>query len=74
LEPCHIEVVGAAGNLSIHGIGTALFSVTLQGGDEILLRIHNCLYSFGEFNLLSVSQMQTIQQNTLDPFIRNRKS
>jgi hypothetical protein len=70
LEPCHIEVVGVAGNLSIHGIGTALFSVVLRGGEEVILRIHNCLYSFGEFNLLSVSQMQTIQHNTLELSLR----
>ncbi len=66
LEPCHIEVVGIAGSLPIFGIGTAVFALTLKGGTEILVRIHNCLYSFGEFNLLSVSQMRTIHRNLLD--------
>ncbi len=66
LEPCHIEVVGIAGSLPIFGIGTAVFALTLKGGTEILVRIHNCLYSFGEFSLLSVSQMRTIRRNLLD--------
>jgi hypothetical protein len=75
LEPCHIEVVGVAGSLSIFGIGTAVFAVSVRGQPDILIRIHNCLYSFGEFNLLSVSQMQTISCNGLDlslraPYIR----
>jgi hypothetical protein len=58
--------VGIAGSLPIFGIGTAVFALTLKGGTEILVRIHNCLYSFGEFNLLSVSQMRTIRRNLLD--------
>ncbi len=66
LEPCTLEVVGVAGSLPIFGRGTAVFVLTLPDGDAILVRIHNCLYSFGEFNLLSVSQMQTIKSNTLD--------
>jgi hypothetical protein len=65
LEPCHIEVIGIAGSSPIFGIGTAVFALSVNG-EEVLVRIHNCLYSFGEFNLLSVSQMQTIQQNSLD--------
>ncbi len=71
LEPCHIEVIGVAGSLTIFGIGTAVFALTLEGGKEILIRIHNCLYSFGEFNLLSVSQMQTILSSVLDLFLRS---
>jgi hypothetical protein len=66
LEPCTLEVVGVAGSLPIFGRGTAIFVLTLKGGEEILVRIHNCLYSFGEFNLISVSQMQTIKRNTLN--------
>jgi hypothetical protein len=66
LEPCHIEVIGVAGSLTIFRIGTAVFALALEGGMEILIRIHNCLYSFGEFNLLSVSQMQTILSSVLD--------
>jgi hypothetical protein len=66
LEPCHIEVIGVAGSLPIFGIGTAIFALSMQGGGEVLLRVHNCLYSFGEFNLLSVSQMQTLPKNSLE--------
>ena len=58
LRPCAILVVGVAGSMPIHGIGTALFLLTL-GDREVLLRLHNCLLCHGEesFNLLSVSQM-----------------
>jgi hypothetical protein len=66
LEPCALEVVGVAGSLPIFGRGTAIFGLKLKGREEILVRIHNCLYSFGEFNLISVSQMQTIESNTLE--------
>ncbi len=66
LEPCTLEVVGVAGSLPIFGRGTAIFVLTLQGGEEVLVRIHNCLYSFGEYNLISVSQMQTISTTLLD--------
>ncbi len=66
LEPCTLEVVGVAGSLPIFGRGTAVFVLTLPDDDAVLVRIYNCLYSFGEFNLLSVSQMQTIKSNTLD--------
>jgi hypothetical protein len=65
LEPCNLEVVGVAGRLSIFGRGTAVFALSFHD-TEILIRVHNCLYSFGEFNLLSVSQMQTIKGNTLN--------
>jgi hypothetical protein len=66
LEPCQLEVIGVAGSLPIFGIGTAYFALVLKGGMEIVLRVHNCLYSFGEFNLLSVSQIQTNRRNSLD--------
>jgi hypothetical protein len=65
LEPCTLEVVGVAGSLPIFGRGTAIFVLSLRRGEEILVRIHNCLYSFGEFNLISVSQMLTLPQNSL---------
>jgi hypothetical protein len=42
------------------------FRVKLDGKKEVIIRIHNCLYSFGEFNVLSVSQMQTNNQTKLD--------
>jgi hypothetical protein len=74
LQPCHIEVIGIAGKLLIFGIGTAVFALKLLDGTEILVRIYNCLYSFGgEFNLLSVSQIGTISQNTLDLALRAPK-
>ena len=71
LEPCQIEVVGVAGSLPIFGIGTAIFALCLPGGSEIVVRIHNCLYSFGEFNLLSVSQMQTNKRNKINLSLEN---
>ncbi len=62
LRACAIVVIGVAGSLPVHGIGTALFVVTDSLGEEIILRIHNCLLcaSIREeetFNLISVSQM-----------------
>jgi hypothetical protein len=65
MKACHLQVVGVAGRLSIHGIGTAVFLVTVDGR-EALLRIHNCLHSFGEFNLLSVSQLKLVSGNSVD--------
>ncbi len=66
LEPCQLEVIGVAGSLPIFGIGTAHFVLVLKDGMEIVLRVHNCLYSFGEFNLLSVSQIQTNRRNSIN--------
>jgi hypothetical protein len=66
LDPCQLEVVGVAGSLPIFGIGTAIFALVLAGGSEVLVRVHNCLYSFGEFNLLSVSQMQTNHMTSIE--------
>ena len=51
MEACHLQVVGIAGRLTIHGQGTAIFLASVDGV-EVLLRIHNCLHSFGEFNLI----------------------
>jgi hypothetical protein len=51
-------VVGVAGSMPVHGIGTACF--ILQHGDtEVILKVHNCLLCHGEdnYNLLSVSQV-----------------
>jgi hypothetical protein len=59
MEACHVQVVGVAGRLNIHGQGTAMFLVCVEG-DEIILRIHNCLHSFCEFNLISVSQLKLL--------------
>ncbi len=39
---------------------------TSEDGGECILNIHNCLYSFGEFNFLSVSQFQLVAGNSLE--------
>ncbi len=55
LRSCAILVVGVAGSMPVHGIGTACF--ILQHGDtEVILKVHNCLLCHGEdnYNLLSV--------------------
>jgi hypothetical protein len=56
LRACAVMVVGVAGSMPVHGIGTAHFVVTV-GGKDYLLCIHNCLFCHGEdcFNLISVS-------------------
>ncbi len=36
IEACHIQVVGVAGRLSIHGFGTAVFLVSVDGREAIL--------------------------------------
>jgi hypothetical protein len=74
MEACHLQVVGISGRLTIHGQGTAVFLFSVNG-QEALLRIHNCLHSFGEFNLISVSQLKMIPGNSVDfsvvsPFMR----
>jgi hypothetical protein len=58
LRPCAILVVGVAGTMPIHGIGTAVFELTI-GATAFCVRLYNCLLCHGEeaFNLLSVSQM-----------------
>ena len=35
-------------------------------GSEVGLRIHNCLFSHGEFNLISVSQLGSVDGNRVD--------
>ncbi len=58
IRPCAVLVVGIAGTMPVHGIGTACFFVTI-GDKRQLLEIHNCLFCHGEdcFNLISVSQL-----------------
>ena len=58
LRACAILVVGVAGSMPVHGIGTACF-ILQQGDTEVILKVHNCLLCHGEdcYNLLSVSQM-----------------
>ncbi len=66
LRPCAIIVVDDAGSMPVHGIGTALFLVTV-GDKDVILRIYNCLLCHGEdgFNLLSVSQMLRTKLNSV---------
>ncbi len=66
MRPCAILVVGVAGSMPAHGIGTACFVATADG-KEYIVRIHNCLLCHGEdkFNLLSVSQTLRTRRNTI---------
>jgi hypothetical protein len=66
IRPCAIIVVGVAGSMPVHGIGTALFLVRV-GAKQVLIKIFNCLLCHGEdgFNLLSVSQMLRNKRNSL---------
>jgi hypothetical protein len=50
----------------IYGIGTALFVAMDENEHEVVIRIHNCLYSQGEFNLISVSQLCGKPENSVD--------
>jgi hypothetical protein len=54
MTPCKVEITGVAGSLQIYGCGTALFLVDDEAGRPVILRVHNCLYGQGQFNLLSV--------------------
>jgi hypothetical protein len=66
MSPCEIEISGVAGSLHIYGIGTAMFVAIDERGSEVGLRIHNCLFSHGEFNLISVSQLGSVDGNHVD--------
>ena len=64
--PCQIEITGIAGALQIYGCGTALFLSDDESGHPVVLRVHNCLYGQGHFNLLSVSQICQKEGNVVD--------
>ena len=66
MSPCEIEISGVAGCLQIYGIGPALFIALDENGQEVVIRIHNCLFSQGEFNLISVSQLCGKPENSVD--------
>jgi hypothetical protein len=70
MEARHLQVVGVAGRLTIHGQGTAVFLASVHG-QEVLLRIHNCLHSYGQFNLISVSQLKMVLGNSLNFSVEN---
>jgi hypothetical protein len=66
LQPCAIVVVGVAGSMPVHGMGTASFVTSVGGDQEVILVIHNCLLCHGEvFNLLSVSQLLRTTSNSV---------
>jgi hypothetical protein len=52
LRACAVLVVGVAGTMPVHGIGTAYF-VDVVAGKEHILRIHNCLFCHGEDSFLT---------------------
>jgi hypothetical protein len=64
--PCEIEITGVAGSLQVYGCGTAFFLVDDDSGQPLILRVNNCLYGQGQFNLLSVSQMCQDPNNCVD--------
>jgi hypothetical protein len=67
LRACAIEVVGVSGSLPIFGIGTAMFVVRTDADNLIVGLIHECLLSQeSPFNLLSVSQFQAVDQNSVN--------
>ncbi len=66
LRPCAIEVAGVAGSLPVFGVGSAVFAVHTVTGRTVVALIHNCLLCQGSpFNLLSVSQFQSLSQNSV---------
>jgi hypothetical protein len=66
MTPCKVEIEGVAGSLQIYGCGTALFLVHDALDQPFILRVHNCLYGHGQFNLLSVSQVCQNAHNSVD--------
>jgi hypothetical protein len=66
MMPCQVEITGIAGALQIYGCGTALFLARDSDGRVVILRVHNCLYGQGQFNLLSVSQVCQVEGNSVD--------
>jgi hypothetical protein len=66
MRPCAVMVLGIAGTMPVHGIGTARFYCSI-GDTRCLLVIHNCLFCHGEdcFHLLSVSQMMRTGENEI---------
>jgi hypothetical protein len=61
-----VVLTGVSGSLQVHGCGTALFIARDDRGEEVLLRVHNCLFCYGDFNLISVSQFQQKSGNAVD--------
>jgi hypothetical protein len=59
-----VMIVGVAGTIPAHGIGAASFVVKVNGKEHVL-KVHNCLFCYGEecFNLISVSQILRAGKN-----------
>jgi hypothetical protein len=66
ISPCQIEITGVAGSLQIYGIGTAIFIGIDTSGHQFVFHVNNCLFSRGQFNLLSVSQVCQSTGNGVD--------
>ena len=66
MSPCYVVVTGVSGSLQVHGCGTAHFIARDVDDAEVILRVHNCLFCYGDFNLISVSQFQQISGNAVD--------
>jgi hypothetical protein len=66
MTPCMVEITGIAGALQIYGSGTAMFLAQDVSGRSFVLRVHNCLFGRGQFNLLSVSQLCQKQGNEVN--------
>ncbi len=66
MTPCMVEITGIAGALQIYGCGTALFLDREESGHAFVLRVHNCLFGRGQFNLLSVSQLNQKAENSVN--------
>jgi hypothetical protein len=66
LTPCMVEITGIAGALQIYGCGTAMFLAQDVSGRSFALRVHNCLFGGGQFNLLSVSQLSQKAGNSVN--------
>ena len=66
MTPCMVEITGIAGALQIYGCGTAVFLAKDVSGRSFALRVHNCLFGGGQFNLLSVSQLSQKVGNSVN--------
>ncbi len=66
MTPCMVEITGIAGALQIYGCGTAVFLARDTSERSFVLRVHNCLFGGGQFNLLSVSQLSQKAGNSVN--------
>jgi hypothetical protein len=66
MSSCYVKLTGVSGSLQVHGCGTALFLAQDDKGNGIIVRVQNCLFCYGDFNLISVSQFQQIPENSVN--------